>query len=157
MWSILNVSFMSFVHSTILMWWFCVQYAQFACSNSPSVCLSGNGAFKASSSQSGECGGESGCFQELQWRGGIRFPSYRRHSTFFAARFSKIRCPCKHFLFYTRPCLQVRHNLSEVLLATMNILFTQYKRLKGAPAGTPGRPQRTMEDRDMVRSKTWQC
>lgn len=47
--------------------------------------------------------------------------------------------------------LQVRHNLSEVLLATMNILYTQYKRLKGAPAGTPGRPQRTMEDRDTVR------
>uniref|UniRef100_A0A8C4F4D2 Nuclear pore complex protein Nup93 n=1 Tax=Dicentrarchus labrax TaxID=13489 RepID=A0A8C4F4D2_DICLA len=46
---------------------------------------------------------------------------------------------------------EVRHNLSEVLLATMNILFTQHKRLKGAPAGTPGRPQRTMEDRDMVR------
>uniref|UniRef100_A0A7N6FDG1 Nuclear pore complex protein Nup93 n=1 Tax=Anabas testudineus TaxID=64144 RepID=A0A7N6FDG1_ANATE len=44
---------------------------------------------------------------------------------------------------------EVRHNLSEVLLATMNILFTQYKRLKGAPAGTPGRPQRTIEDRDM--------
>uniref|UniRef100_A0A3P8PJ26 Nuclear pore complex protein Nup93 n=1 Tax=Astatotilapia calliptera TaxID=8154 RepID=A0A3P8PJ26_ASTCA len=46
---------------------------------------------------------------------------------------------------------EVRHNLSEVLLATMNILYTQYKRLKGAPAGTPGRPQRTMEDRDTVR------
>lgn len=46
---------------------------------------------------------------------------------------------------------QVRHNLSEVLLATMNILFTQYKRLKGAAAGTPGRPQRTLEDRDTVR------
>uniref|UniRef100_A0A3Q1G119 Nuclear pore complex protein Nup93 n=1 Tax=Acanthochromis polyacanthus TaxID=80966 RepID=A0A3Q1G119_9TELE len=44
---------------------------------------------------------------------------------------------------------EVRHNLSEVLLATMNILFTQYKRLKGAPAGTPGRPQRSIEDRDM--------
>uniref|UniRef100_A0A671V3Z2 Nuclear pore complex protein Nup93 n=1 Tax=Sparus aurata TaxID=8175 RepID=A0A671V3Z2_SPAAU len=48
---------------------------------------------------------------------------------------------------------EVRHNLSEVLLATMNILFTQHKRLKGAPAGTPGRPQRTIEDRDMVRRK----
>uniref|UniRef100_A0A3Q0RC73 Nuclear pore complex protein Nup93 n=1 Tax=Amphilophus citrinellus TaxID=61819 RepID=A0A3Q0RC73_AMPCI len=46
---------------------------------------------------------------------------------------------------------EVRHNLSEVLLATMNILYTQYKRLKGAPAGTPGRPQRTIEDRDSVR------
>lgn len=52
-----------------------------------------------------------------------------------------------HFLFV----LKVRHNLSEVLLATMNILFTQHKRLKGGPAGTPGRPQRTMEDGDMVR------
>uniref|UniRef100_A0A8C3GB87 Nuclear pore complex protein Nup93 n=1 Tax=Cyclopterus lumpus TaxID=8103 RepID=A0A8C3GB87_CYCLU len=48
---------------------------------------------------------------------------------------------------------EVRHNLSEVLLATMNILFTQHKRLKGAPAGTPGRPQRTIEDRDMVRRR----
>lgn len=46
--------------------------------------------------------------------------------------------------------LQVRHNLSEVLLATMNILFTQYKRLKGVTAGTPGRQQRTLEDRDLV-------
>lgn len=46
--------------------------------------------------------------------------------------------------------MQVRHNLSEVLLATMNILFTQYKRLKGATAGTPGRQQRTLEDRDSV-------
>lgn len=45
----------------------------------------------------------------------------------------------------------MRHNLSEVLLATMNILFTQHKRLKGTPAGTPGRPQRTLEERDMVR------
>ncbi|MBN3311040.1 NUP93 protein, partial [Amia calva] len=43
---------------------------------------------------------------------------------------------------------EVRHNLSEVLLATMNILFTQYKRLKGAGAATPGRLQRSMEDRD---------
>uniref|UniRef100_A0A8C8FB30 Nuclear pore complex protein Nup93 n=1 Tax=Oncorhynchus tshawytscha TaxID=74940 RepID=A0A8C8FB30_ONCTS len=43
---------------------------------------------------------------------------------------------------------EVRHNLSEVLLATMNILFMQYKRLKGATAGAPGRPQRSMEDRD---------
>ncbi|XP_005814359.1 nuclear pore complex protein Nup93 isoform X1 [Xiphophorus maculatus] len=42
---------------------------------------------------------------------------------------------------------EVRHNLSEVLLATMNILFTQYKRLKGAPAGTPGRSPRSTEDR----------
>uniref|UniRef100_A0A3Q2XXL7 Nuclear pore complex protein Nup93 n=1 Tax=Hippocampus comes TaxID=109280 RepID=A0A3Q2XXL7_HIPCM len=43
---------------------------------------------------------------------------------------------------------EVRHNLSEVLLASMNILFTQYKRLKGAPAGTQGRAQRTLDDRD---------
>ncbi|XP_056137865.1 nuclear pore complex protein Nup93 isoform X2 [Lampris incognitus] len=43
----------------------------------------------------------------------------------------------------------VRHNLSEVLLATMNILFTQYKRIKGAPAGVQGQPQRTIEDIDM--------
>ncbi|KAI1890011.1 hypothetical protein AGOR_G00168810 [Albula goreensis] len=43
---------------------------------------------------------------------------------------------------------EVRHNLSEVLLATMNILYTQYKRLKGATAGTPGRPQRSIEDQD---------
>ncbi|XP_020336261.1 nuclear pore complex protein Nup93-like [Oncorhynchus kisutch] len=43
---------------------------------------------------------------------------------------------------------EVRHNLSEVLLATMNILFMQYKRLKGATAGASGRPQRSMEDRD---------
>lgn len=50
-------------------------------------------------------------------------------------------------------CLQVRHNLSEVLLATMNILYTQYKRLKGATAGTPGRPQRPLEDRDSVRER----
>ncbi|KAG9336956.1 hypothetical protein JZ751_029973 [Albula glossodonta] len=48
------------------------------------------------------------------------------------------------------PCsgFQVRHNLSEVLLATMNILYTQYKRLKGSTAGTPGRPQRSIEDQD---------
>lgn len=50
--------------------------------------------------------------------------------------------------------LQVRHNLSEVLLATMNILLTQYRRLKGATAGTPGRQQRTIEDSDMVREET---
>uniref|UniRef100_A0A3B3QJD7 Nuclear pore complex protein Nup93 n=1 Tax=Paramormyrops kingsleyae TaxID=1676925 RepID=A0A3B3QJD7_9TELE len=50
---------------------------------------------------------------------------------------------------------EVRHNLSEVLLATMNILFTQYKRLKGAAAGTPGRPQRSVEDRDSV--SLWGC
>uniref|UniRef100_W5MME6 Nuclear pore complex protein Nup93 n=1 Tax=Lepisosteus oculatus TaxID=7918 RepID=W5MME6_LEPOC len=43
---------------------------------------------------------------------------------------------------------EVRHNLSEVLLATMNILFTQYKRLKGTAAATPVRPQRSLEDRD---------
>lgn len=54
-------------------------------------------------------------------------------------------------LLHCHCVLQVRHNLSEVLLATMNILFTQHKRLKGATTGTPGRLQRTMEDRDMVR------
>ncbi|XP_069757463.1 nuclear pore complex protein Nup93 isoform X4 [Narcine bancroftii] len=43
---------------------------------------------------------------------------------------------------------EIRHNLSEVLLATMNILFTQYKRLKGTSPATPVRPQRVMEDRD---------
>ncbi|OXB54209.1 hypothetical protein ASZ78_013970, partial [Callipepla squamata] len=43
---------------------------------------------------------------------------------------------------------EIRHNLSEVLLATMNILFTQYKRMKGTSPATPGRPQRVIEDRD---------
>uniref|UniRef100_A0A8C3C233 Nuclear pore complex protein Nup93 n=2 Tax=Cairina moschata TaxID=8855 RepID=A0A8C3C233_CAIMO len=43
---------------------------------------------------------------------------------------------------------EIRHNLSEVLLATMNILFTQYKRMKGTSPATPARPQRVMEDRD---------
>ncbi|KAK6477065.1 nuclear pore complex protein Nup93 isoform X1 [Huso huso] len=43
---------------------------------------------------------------------------------------------------------EVRHNLSEVLLATMNILFTQYKRLKGTTPASPARPQRSLEDRD---------
>ncbi|XP_078067157.1 nuclear pore complex protein Nup93 [Mustelus asterias] len=43
---------------------------------------------------------------------------------------------------------EIRHNLSEVLLATMNILFTQYKRLKGTSPATPARPQCVMEDRD---------
>ncbi|XP_015276875.1 PREDICTED: nuclear pore complex protein Nup93 [Gekko japonicus] len=43
---------------------------------------------------------------------------------------------------------EIRHNLSEVLLATMNILFTQYKRLKGTSPATPARPQRVIEDRD---------
>lgn len=73
------------------------------------------------------------------------------------------RCVCKKrqnyaFALAVSPsfhivCIpQVRHNLSEVLLATMNILFTQHKRLKGVPAGTPGRSQRTIEDKDMVRS-----
>uniref|UniRef100_A0A8B9Z2U5 Nuclear pore complex protein Nup93 n=1 Tax=Buteo japonicus TaxID=224669 RepID=A0A8B9Z2U5_9AVES len=46
---------------------------------------------------------------------------------------------------------EIRHNLSEVLLATMNILFTQYKRMKGTSPATPARPQRVMEDRDSVR------
>ncbi|ETE66056.1 Nuclear pore complex protein Nup93 [Ophiophagus hannah] len=43
---------------------------------------------------------------------------------------------------------EIRHNLSEVLLATMNILFTQYKRLKCASPATPARPTRVIEDRD---------
>uniref|UniRef100_A0A8C9G4S3 Nuclear pore complex protein Nup93 n=1 Tax=Pavo cristatus TaxID=9049 RepID=A0A8C9G4S3_PAVCR len=43
---------------------------------------------------------------------------------------------------------EIRHNLSEVLLATMNILFTQYKRMKGTSPATPARPQRVIEDRD---------
>lgn len=33
----------------------------------------------------------------------------------------------------------------------MNILFTQYKRMKGTSPATPARPQRVMEDRDSVR------
>uniref|UniRef100_A0A8C7DZK9 Nuclear pore complex protein Nup93 n=1 Tax=Naja naja TaxID=35670 RepID=A0A8C7DZK9_NAJNA len=45
---------------------------------------------------------------------------------------------------------EIRHNLSEVLLATMNILFTQYKRLKCASPATPARPTRVIEDRDSV-------
>ncbi|KAJ7312147.1 hypothetical protein JRQ81_006491 [Phrynocephalus forsythii] len=43
---------------------------------------------------------------------------------------------------------EIRQNLSEVLLATMNILFTQYKRLKGTGPATPARPSRVMEDQD---------
>ncbi|EPY77110.1 nuclear pore complex protein Nup93 [Camelus ferus] len=42
----------------------------------------------------------------------------------------------------------IRHNLSEVLLATMNILFTQFKRLKGTSPSSASRPQRVIEDRD---------
>lgn len=53
---------------------------------------------------------------------------------------------CILFLF-----IQIRQNLSEVLLATMNILFTQYKRLKGTGPATPARPPRVIEDRDSVR------
>uniref|UniRef100_A0A6I8S8K8 Nuclear pore complex protein Nup93 n=1 Tax=Xenopus tropicalis TaxID=8364 RepID=A0A6I8S8K8_XENTR len=45
---------------------------------------------------------------------------------------------------------EIRHNLSEILLATMNILFTQYKRLKGSGPNTLGRPQRAQEDKDSV-------
>ncbi|XP_077371741.1 nuclear pore complex protein Nup93 isoform X2 [Festucalex cinctus] len=41
---------------------------------------------------------------------------------------------------------EVRHNLSEVLLASMNILSTQYKRLKEPLAGTLQRP---LDDREM--------
>nr|XP_036861095.1 nuclear pore complex protein Nup93 isoform X2 [Manis javanica] len=43
---------------------------------------------------------------------------------------------------------EIRHNLSEVLLATMNILFTQFKRLKGTSPSSASRPQRVIEDRD---------
>uniref|UniRef100_A0A8I5ZZ34 Nuclear pore complex protein Nup93 n=1 Tax=Rattus norvegicus TaxID=10116 RepID=A0A8I5ZZ34_RAT len=43
---------------------------------------------------------------------------------------------------------EIRHNLSEVLLATMNILFTQFKRLKGTSPSSATRPQRVIEDRD---------
>ncbi|MEE6499745.1 hypothetical protein FKM82_003573 [Ascaphus truei] len=45
---------------------------------------------------------------------------------------------------------EIRHNLSEVLLATMNVLFTQYKRLKASGPSTPGRPQRVLEGQDSV-------
>ncbi|KAM8947376.1 nuclear pore complex protein Nup93 [Pelodytes ibericus] len=45
---------------------------------------------------------------------------------------------------------EIRHNLSEVLLATMNILFTQYKRLKGSGPSSLGRPQRMLEEKDSV-------
>lgn len=51
--------------------------------------------------------------------------------------------------------VQIRHNLSEVLLATMNILFTQFKRLKGTSPSSASRPQRVIEDRDSVRSQRW--
>uniref|UniRef100_A0A287BGY5 Nuclear pore complex protein Nup93 n=1 Tax=Sus scrofa TaxID=9823 RepID=A0A287BGY5_PIG len=50
---------------------------------------------------------------------------------------------------------EIRHNLSEVLLATMNILFTQFKRLKGTSPSSASRPQRVIEDRDSVRSQRW--
>ncbi|XP_077310846.1 nuclear pore complex protein Nup93 [Lithobates pipiens] len=43
---------------------------------------------------------------------------------------------------------EIRQNLSEVLLATMNILYTQYKRLKGSGPSTVGRQQRVLEDKD---------
>ncbi|MBN3292558.1 NUP93 protein, partial [Polypterus senegalus] len=42
---------------------------------------------------------------------------------------------------------EIRHNLSEVLLATMNILYTQYKKLRGTTA-TPARTPRAVEDRE---------
>ncbi|XP_075045076.1 nuclear pore complex protein Nup93 isoform X2 [Mixophyes fleayi] len=45
---------------------------------------------------------------------------------------------------------EIRHNLSEVLLSTMNILFTQYKRLKSSGPSTLGRPQRVLDDKDSV-------
>ncbi|KAK2114075.1 Nucleoporin nup93 [Saguinus oedipus] len=43
---------------------------------------------------------------------------------------------------------EIRHNLSEVLLATMNILFTQFKRLKGTSPSSSSGPQRVIEDCD---------
>lgn len=113
-----------------------------------SVCLSGDGAFKASPAQPGQRRGESCCFQELQRRGGINVPRLARcvcATQYYA--FALAASPSLHILCFA----QVRHNLSEVLLATMNILFTQHKRLKGVPAGTPGRSQRNLEDKDMVR------
>ncbi|CAH2324545.1 nuclear pore complex Nup93 isoform X1 [Pelobates cultripes] len=45
---------------------------------------------------------------------------------------------------------EIRHNLSEVLLATMNILCTQYKRLKGSGPSSLGHPQRVLEERHSV-------
>nr|XP_033796644.1 nuclear pore complex protein Nup93 isoform X3 [Geotrypetes seraphini] len=49
---------------------------------------------------------------------------------------------------------EIRHNLSEVLLATMNILFTRYKRLKKTAPATSARPQRVSEDRDSTVSSS---
>ena len=65
--------------------------------------------------------------------------------------------PRAGFFLLTSLCLslQIRHNLSEVLLATMNILFTQFKRLKGTSPSSASRPQRVIEDRDSVRSQRW--
>uniref|UniRef100_A0A8C5Q147 Nuclear pore complex protein Nup93 n=1 Tax=Leptobrachium leishanense TaxID=445787 RepID=A0A8C5Q147_9ANUR len=45
---------------------------------------------------------------------------------------------------------EIRQNLSEVLLATMNILCTQYKRLKSSGPSTLGRPQRVLEEKDSI-------
>ncbi|CAN2389518.1 nuclear pore complex assembly [Pristimantis euphronides] len=45
---------------------------------------------------------------------------------------------------------EIRHNLSEVLLATMNILYTKYKRLKSSGPSTLGRMQRVLDDKDSV-------
>ncbi|XP_040266139.1 nuclear pore complex protein Nup93 [Bufo bufo] len=45
---------------------------------------------------------------------------------------------------------EIRHNLSEVLLATMNILYIKYKRLKSSGPSTLGKPQRGLEDKDSV-------
>lgn len=58
---------------------------------------------------------------------------------------------CCNVSFSFPSFVQIKHNLSEVLLATMNILFTKYKRMKGTSPTTPARPQRVMEDRDSVR------
>uniref|UniRef100_S4RD68 Nuclear pore complex protein Nup93 n=1 Tax=Petromyzon marinus TaxID=7757 RepID=S4RD68_PETMA len=43
---------------------------------------------------------------------------------------------------------EVRNSLPDVLLATMNILLTKYRRAKAVGGGTPARPQRTADDMD---------
>ncbi|XP_032816727.1 nuclear pore complex protein Nup93 isoform X2 [Petromyzon marinus] len=46
---------------------------------------------------------------------------------------------------------EVRNSLPDVLLATMNILLTKYRRAKAVGGGTPARPQRTADDMDALR------
>lgn len=78
------------------------------------------------------------------WGCGVTGPTWR----------SPLVGPGTWFLSLTsHVSLQIRHNLSEVLLATMNILFTQFKRLKGTSPSSASRPQRVIEDRDSVRSQ----